>query len=40
MQIAFLWFDDCPDRAAARSLLEAVLAERGWIESAVDTAVR
>lgn len=35
MQIEFLWFDDCPNYTAARSLLSEVLAERG-IEAAID----
>ena len=29
MRIEFLWFDECQNHDAARSLLDAVLAERG-----------
>ena len=36
MRIEFLWFDDCPNHDAARSLLDAVLADRG-IETGVES---
>ncbi len=36
MKIEFLWFDDCPNRDAARALLRDVLAERGVVAEIED----
>ncbi len=36
MRIEFLWFDDCPNHNAARSVLDAVLADRG-IETLIES---
>jgi hypothetical protein len=35
MQIELLWFEDCPNHAAARAMLGEVLAERA-VEAAVE----